>query len=221
MNDDMLLFFICVGIILYVIYRYSKRGGSYAAEVPIGPGTYRIGEDLDPGKCDLVAVQGGGDICIKERGNGVWNNPFKLAADNPIAPSRYRNMTLHRHDILEVNGKIQLMLKPPTVIQVGADSELTLGTYQFGVDILPPAKYDLTAEAGDGQFTFFEPKATEFSVFQDMALSADGKTSAYNNLLCEDGSRMVIDGTLKLKLKKSKKQRGKMQKMLDIVNQDP
>ena len=221
MNDDMALFLICIGIILYVVYRYSKRGGVYAAEVPIGPGTYRIGEDLDPGKCDLVAVKDGGDICIKERGNGVWNNSFKLAADNPTAPSRYRNLTLHRHDILEVNGKVQLMLQPPTVIRNGDGAELTLGTYQFGVDILTSAKFDLTAEAGDGQFTFFEPKATEFSVFQDMALSVDNKASAYNNLLCEEGSRIVIDGTLKLKLKKSKKQRGRMQKMLDFVNQDP
>ena len=126
MNDDMALFLISVAIILYVVYRYSKRGGSYAAEVPIGPGTYRIGEDLDPGKCDLVAVRGGGDICIKERGNGVWNNSFTLAADNPTAPSRYRNLTLHRHDVLEVNSKIELMLKPPTVIRVSILSFLCI-----------------------------------------------------------------------------------------------
>ena len=220
MSDDIALFLISIIIILYLVYRFSKRGGSYADDVPVNPGTYRIGEDLDPGKCDLVAVSGAGDICIKERGNGVWNNPFKLAAKDPAVPDRYRNMTLHRHDILEVNGKVQLLLSPPSAFASGDGAELTLGTYQFGVDI-PPAKYDLKAVGGDGQFSFFAPEESEFSSFQDMALTADSKTSTYDNLLCEEGARIQVDGTLKLQLSMSKKQRGRMQKLLDIINQDP
>ena len=220
MNDDMALFLIFVAIILYVVYRYSKRGGVYAAEVPIGPGTYRIGEDLDPGKCDLVAVRGGGDICIKERGNDVWNNPFKLGADNPAVPSRYRNLTLHPSDILQVNGKVKLLIVPPTPITDGEGAELTLGTYQFGVDV-PAAKYDLKATGGDGQVTFFEPKATEFSFYQDMNPDAAGKASVYRNLLCEEGARLVVDGTLKITLNKSKKPRGRFHQLLDFINQAP
>lgn len=220
MNDNTALFFLFIGIALYLIYRFSRAAGSYTADVPVGPGTYRVGEDLDPGKCDLVAVDGGGDICIKERGNDVWNTPFKVAAANPTAATRFRNLTLHRHDILEVNGSVKLLLSPPSAILNGDGAELTLGVYQFGVDI-PPAKYDLTATAGDGQFTFFEPKATEYSVYQDMALSVANKSSSYSNLLCEEGSRIEVDGTLKLKLTKSKKQRGRLQKMMDFVNQDP
>ena len=220
MNDNTALFFLFIGIGLYLIYHFSKPSGSYGEDTPVGPGTYRIGEDLSPGKCDIVAVSGGGDICIKEKGNDVGNNPFKLAASNPTPPSRYRNMTLHSHDILEVNGSIKLLLSPPSAIESGDGAELTLGTYQFGTDI-PPAKYDLKATGGDGQITFFEPKAAEYSVFQDMALDVAGKSSVYSNLLCEDGARLEVDGTLKLTLTKSKKQRGRMQKILDFVNQDP
>ena len=220
MNDNTAMFLICVCIILILLYRYSKRNVKYTTDLPLGPGTYRVGEDLDPGKCDIVAVSGVADVCIKERGNDNWNNPFKLSPDSPVAPDRYRNMTLHAHDILEINGKATVMLMPPSAILDIHGAELTLGTYQFGVD-LPPAKYDLKALGGNGQFTFFAPKASEFSVFQDMAFDVDGKTDSYTNLLCEPGSSLVVDGTLKLKLTKSRKQRGQFYRILDFVNQDP
>ena len=220
MSDNTVMFLICMCIIVYLLYRYSARIAKYTGEVPLNPGTYRIGEDLDPGKCDIVVVSGVADICIKERGNDVWNNAMKMAADNPVAPPRYRNMTLHAHDILEINGQTKVVLEPPTAILDGNGAELTLGTYQFGIDI-PPAKYDLKAISGNGQFSFFEPKASDFSEYQDMAVGVDGKTDSYTNLLCEEGSSIVIDGTLKLKLTKSKKQRGRFYKILDFVNQDP
>ena len=220
MTDNTAMFLICIAIVLYLVYRYSNRGKKYSVETPVEPGTYRIGEDLPPGKCDIVAVSGVGDICIRERGNGVWNNPFKLSASASAAPSRYRNMTLHPHDILEVNGSVKLLLSPPTAVIDGNDIELTLGVYQFGVDV-PAAKYDLKALSGSGQFTYYAPKDEEFTEFQDMAFDGDGKSSTYNNLLCEDGARLVVDGTLKLKLTKSRKQRGRFYKILDFVNQDP
>ena len=220
MKDDTAMFLICIGIVLFLIYRYSRRGGSYAAEIPLEPGTYRIGEDLSPGKCDIVAVSGTGDICIRERGNDVWNNPFRLGADTPVAPSRYRNMTLHSHDILEVNGNIKLLLTPPATAIDADCTELTLGTYQFGVDV-PSAKYDLKALSGSGQFTYYPPKEESFTEFQDMAFNGDGQSTCYHKLLCEDGARLVVDGTLKLKLTRSRKQRGRFYQILDFINQDP
>ena len=219
MNDEMTLFFIIIGVVLVIVYRRSKRG-LYGSEIPLTPGDWRVGEDIDPGKGDLVAVSGTGDINIMERGNGVWTNGFKLGADNPAVPGKYRNLTLHASDILQINGDIKVLITPPTPIADGNGAELTLGTYQFGVDI-PPAKYDLTATEGDGQFTFFAPDESEFSVYQDMNPSMTGKASVYNNLLCEDGARIVVTGSLKLKLTKSKKQRGRFNKLLDFINQDP
>ena len=113
-----------------------------------------------------------------------------------------------------------MLFRSPTAIADGDGAVLTLGTYQFGLDI-PPAKYNLKAEEGDGQITYFAPDETEFSIYQDMNPDMAGKSSVYNNLLCEDGARLQISGTLKLKLTKSKKQRGRLQKMLDFVNQSP
>ena len=219
MNDEMTLFFIIVCVVLVIIYKRSKSG-HYGDEIPLEPGDYRIGEDLDPGKGDLVAAKGVGDIAIMERGNGVWSNCFKLDANGSAAPTKYRNLTLHPSDILQINGNLKVLIMPPSPLASGDGAELTLGTYQFGVDI-PPAKYNLTAEDGDGQFKYFAPNETEFSIYQDMKKGDAAKAEVYNNLLCEDGGRMVITGTLKLVLTKSKKQRGRFNKLLDFVNQDP
>ena len=220
MTDDTLMLLICITIVLYLIYRYSTRGGSYTEDKSLEPGTYRIGEDLDPGKCDLVAASGSGDICILERGNADWNNPFKLGVGNPAASPRYRNLTLHAHDILEINGNVKVLVTPPSAIPEGNGAELVLGTYLFGVDI-PPAKYDLEATDGDGQFSFFRPGDDECHIFQDMAPENANKSATYLNLLCEAKSRIVVDGTVKLKLTKSAKQRGRMEKFLEFINQDP
>lgn len=219
MNDDMALFFIIIIVILVILYRRSKSG-LYGDEIPLSSGDWRVGEDLDPGKGDLVAVSGVGDICIKQHGNDVWNHAFKLGANDPATPGKYRNITLHANDILQINGSVKVMLVPPTPIADGDGAELTLGLYEFGVDI-PPAKYNITAEEGDGQFTLYEPGSTEFSVYQDMNPNLAGKASVYSNLLCEGGARLEVDGNLKIKLTKSKKQRGRFNKLLDFVNQSP
>lgn len=219
MSDEMTLFLLIIAVILILIYRRT-RNGVYSDDMTLDPGDHRIGEDLAPGKGDLVVISGTGSICIKERGKTQWNNPFKLSADNPALPTRYRNLTLHANDILQINGNVSVKLTPPTPIADGEGAELTLGSYQFGQDI-PPAKYDLTAVSGDGQFSYFAPKENEFSIFQDMSSDAPEKTSVYRNLVCEEGSRLVVAGSLKLKLSRSKKQRGHFNKLLELLNQNP
>ena len=219
MEDGMAVILILLLVFLYLLYRMTISG-TYPPESPLGPGTYRIGEDLDPGKGDLVCVGGAGDVSIQERGNGVWTNNFKLHVDSPSAPSRYRNLTLHPHDILEINGSIKVLITPPTALTEADTLELCLGCYQFGVD-LPAAKYDLKATAGDGQITFYNPKETEYSLYQDMNHAADGKSGEYKNLLCDEGARLTVEGTLKVTLTKSAKQRGLMQRLLDHLNQQP
>ena len=219
MEDGMAVILILLLVFLYLIYRMTISG-NYPHDIPLSPGTYRIGEDLDPGKGDMVATAGSGDISILERGNGVWSNNFKLHVDSPSAPSRYRNLTLHPHDVLEINGSIKVMLTPPTAFTATDDIELCLGCYQFGIDI-PAAKYDLQVTAGDGQITFYKPKETEYSFYQDMNAAGDGKSNEYKNLQCDEGARLTVEGTLKVTLTKSAKQHGFMQKLLDHLNQQP
>ena len=219
MSDEMAIIVIVFVVGLFFLYRRSNSGG-YASDFPLPPGTHRIGEDLDPGKGDLIATSGGGDISILERGTGNWSHNFKLHANSGAVPNRYRNLTLHPHDILEINGNIQVLMTPSTPIKDVAGVEFTQGTYQFGVDV-PPAKYDLKAVGGDGQVQLFLPDADSYSFYQDMNPSVESKAAVYDNLLCEPGSRLIIEGTLKLTLTPSKKQRGWVYKVVDFLNQDP
>ena len=219
MGDMMAIVLIFVAVFLFLAYQKTKTG-VYAGEITLNPGTYRIGEDLDPGKGDLTAVSGKGEVCIRERKSNKWDQNFKLHADNSGAPSRYRNLTLRTGDTLEINGSLQLTVTPSTAIVDGETPELTMGIYQLGVD-LPPAKYDLTATAGSGSVQYFEPDAKERSFFQSMSCDDDDNASVYENLLCTMGGRLVVDGTLTLELTRSRKQHGKVQKILDFLNQSP
>lgn len=216
MDDQMAMFFICTIIALILIYKFFSSS-DYTTEIPLEPGTYRVGEDLAPGKGDLVAVAGGGEFCVKPHGNDVWNDPHKLGITSPAQPSRFRNITLNKGDILEIDGDVKMMLTPPAAIKDLSKENLTLGIYRFGIDV-PPAKYDLKAVSGDGQITFFEPGKDEFTMFQDMAEKVPNKAASYKNLLCEKGSVLWVDSSLSLKLTRSKKQRG----FLHILeNEDP
>ena len=219
MSDELAIIVMVIVIGLVFLYRRSNSGG-YSSDIPLNPGTYRIGEDLDPGKGDLLAVSGGGDISIKDRGTGNWDHNFKLHADSPAAPSSYRNLTLQTHDILEINGRIQVMIIPATPVKDVAGVEFTHGTYEFGVDI-PPAKYDLKAVGGDGQVQLYPPEGEVYTFFQDMTKDTGDKSIVHENVLCDANARMTIDGTLKLTLTPSKKQRGWVYKVVDFLNQDP
>ena len=221
MTDEMAVLLAIFAGILYWIYRRSQPKKGFTSNLTLTPGTYRIGDDLGSGKCDLIATKGGGDICIMESATNEWSHNFKLHSGSPALPQRYRNLTLSGKDILEINGNVEIQLAPAKAIENGDGAEISLGVYQFGVDI-PPAKYSLKVTAGDGQIQFFEPESEEYSIYQDMNANAEGKSAGYENLLCEAGSRLVVEGTLQIKLSMSKKQpKTKMQTVLDFLNQKP
>lgn len=219
MGDEMAVLLIFLAIFLYLIYRKSNKGG-YSSELSVKPGTHRIGEDLPPGKGDLVAISGGGTVTIKERGGSAKVTTFKLHASNSALPSRYRNLKLCPLDILEISGNMEVLITPAKSIADANGAELTQGVYKFGADI-PAAKYNLKAVSGDGKVTIREANATDSSFSQEMNTAGEDKSSVYENILCEAGGQMTVEGSLKIKLTPSKKQRGRVNQILDFLNQDP
>lgn len=218
MDDMMAFILILIVVCLVLVYRKSKPGsGGYSQDTPLNPGTHRIGEDFPPGRGDFVALSGKGDVCVKKWGTDKQVLKFTLHADGKAAPDRYRNLTLRRFDTLEVNGSLNIMITPSKPFPENVTPELTQGIYCFGSDI-PPAKYNLKVTGESGTVKYFGPNADEAEFSQEMG--GDNAT-VYENLLCEGGGRMTIDGKLKLELTKSKKQRGRMQKILDFLNQTP
>lgn len=203
MTDELALivifFAICVVILAKCIWH-----GEYTEDFFLGPGTYIVGKDIPPGKGDLMAESGGGDFCIKEYKSTEWSITNKIGATSPIQPSRYRNLTLHRGDTLEINGNVNLMVTPPVKIKKVSKENLCPGNYCFGVDV-PPGKYDFEAVGGDGAFYLFESGSKEYSLFQDMAEKNDQKAHSYANVVCERGSVLWIHDSLQLKLTPSAK----------------
>ena len=221
MSDEMAVLLIILVIVLYWVYTKSKSSsGGYTSDQTLTPGTYRIGEDLSGGKGDMVAISGGGTITVKEKGGDDSVKTFKLHASNPSIPSRYRNLTLSSQDILEITGNMKVLITPAKSISDVEGAELTMGTYKFGSDV-PPAKYNLKALSGDGKVTVREAGAKDPAFSQEMNTAGEDKASSYENILCSDGAVMTIGGTLKLQLTPSKKQRGRINKILDFLNQEP
>ena len=219
MGDEMAVLLIILAIFLYWVYRKSNTSG-YSSELPVKPGTHRIGEDLPPGKGDLVAISGGGTVTIKERGGSAKVTTFKLHASNSALPSRYRNLKLCPLDILEISGNMETLITPAKSISDVNGAELTQGVYKFGADI-PAAKYNLKAVSGDGKVSIREANAADPSFSQDMNTAGEDKSSVYENILCEAGSQMTVEGSLKIKLTLSQKQHNMTQRFLDFLNQDP
>ena len=168
----------------------------------------------------MVALSGGGTVTINEKGSSASVKTFKLHASNPGIPDRYRNLTLSSLDVLNISGNMKVLITPAKSISDVEGAELTMGTYKFGSDV-PPAKYNLKALSGDGKVTVKEADAKEAVFSQEMNTAGEDKASTYENILCSENAVMTIDGTLKLQLTPSKKQRGKVNKILDFLNQDP
>ena len=221
MDDMMALLLIFITACLILVYRKSKgeSGSGYKKDIPLNPGTYRIGEDFPPGKGDFVAIEGKGELIFKRWGAEKYVMKATLQADGTTAPDRYRNLTLSPHDTLEVTGNLKIMITPARAFSENVTPILTLGTYQFGKDI-PPAKYNLKVSGDSGTVRYYEPDAEEPTFTQEMG--GDGQGTLYENLLCAEKGRMTIEGKLKLELTKSKKQPStRMQKVLDFLNQTP
>lgn len=219
MDDMMALVLIFITICLILAYRKCKgKEAGYKEDIPLNPGTHRIGEDFPPGRGDFVAIEGKGDLIYKKWGAEKYVMKVTLHADGTLAPDRYRNLSLGAHDTLEITGNLKIMITPSRACSENATPVLTLGTYQFGKDV-PPAKYNLKAVGGSGAVKYFAPDSEEAAFTQDMG---DGNAAVYENLLCEENGRMIIEGMLKLELTKSKKQPShRSQKILDFLNQKP
>ena len=219
MSDEMTVLLIILAIVLYLLYRKSAPG-EYRSEHSLKPGTHRIGEDLSPGKGDLVAISGGGTVNVRERGSTAKVTTFRLHSSNAAIPSRYRNLRLSALDIVEISGNMEALITPAKAITDARNVELTQGVYKFGED-LPAAKYNLTAVSGDGKVSIREANATDPFFSQDMNPMAADKASVYENLLCEAGGQMTVEGNLKVKLALSEKQHNRTQRILDFLNQTP
>lgn len=205
MSDDAILtalfFAICAGAVMFW-FRRGQTGQSFHA----GPGTYVIGRNIPAGKFDLVAEEGCGDFCIRERYQRQWHHTQKLGLSCDDRAERFRNLTLKKGDTLQINGDLWLATEPSTPIQNLWEEILEPGNYKIGTD-LPSGTYHIDVLLGEGSVFNDAENQNGQPFFQDMAHEKDGIASRYKNLPCEKGTTLYVRGNLRLQLTPAKGRR--------------
>lgn len=204
MSDEFAMVLILIVICGILLIRRIQPG-AYKQDVFIGPGFHVVGQDIPPGKADMIAEEGGGEFSCREKGSKVWNYGNKIGVTSGVQPSRIRNLYLNPGDTLEINGNVNVMLTAPVPITDIRDETLGPGNYRFGIDV-PVGKYNLETVSGDGQVYLFRVGEKEYSFYQDMDDTHNIKASEFVNVLCVRGDVMWIEGNLQIRLVHSKHQ---------------
>ena len=203
MSDDTILtifFFALCGASVWG-WRRHKRGKPAFC---VGSGTYTVGKDIPPGTFNLVAQSGSGEFCILERKATQWSHAHPLGFESPNVAARFRNVTLKRGDILEINGSLWITTQSPTPIRDVQEEVLEPGNYKIGLDILP-GTYNLEAVQGIGSVFNDVPEEEGQLFFQEMGVAGEGIASRYLHLRCEEGTTLYVRGSLHLQLSPPRK----------------
>lgn len=205
MTDVML--WIVLGIIIFCGFViFMMRNGDYEEQRTLSPGRYEVGVEIRPGRCDLMAESGGGDFMVKNKKANEWNMGNAIGATSGLMPSRFRNLTLSMGDILEINGNVRVLMTPPVPIADLNTETLGPGVYRFGVDVVPPAKYDFEAVSGSGEIILVDIYDNSFSIFQDMAAGHPQRAKTFDNVICSRRYELWVNGSLQIKLTPSRRQ---------------
>lgn len=205
MTDEFMIGIFVVMALCFII-TLLMRHGDYEAQRMLSPGRYEVGVEIPPGRCDLTAASGGGSFNIKNKKMSDWNLGNAIGVTSSLMPGRFRNVTLMQGDILEINGNVKVMLTPPVPIADLNTETLGPGIYRFGVDINPPAKYDFEAVGGSGEIILVDIRDNSYSIYQDMAAGHPQRAKTFDNVLCSRRYELWVNGSLEIKLKRSRHQ---------------
>lgn len=212
MTDLFALFIVMLGIVVLIIVKVTNRG-EYEEQFFLSAGTYLVGRDIDPGKGDLKAVSGAGTFCVRNKQTKNWDIYNPIGVTSGLQPSRFRNLTLKKDDILEINGTVVVAIIPPNPICDLEEETLGPGTYRFGVDV-PVGKYDLEIASGEGHVLLAVVGKDNYTFFQDMAASDPIRAASYKNVVCTTGHELWVNGSLQIKLAPSEHQPGFLSKFI-------
>lgn len=204
MSDEFAFFIVFIGAVVLAIVTLRSHG-NYEDQIPLKPGLYVVGCEIEPGKCDVKAATGGGNFIVRNKVAKAWECGNAIGDTSGLQPSRFRNLRLGRGDVLEINGNVTVLLTPPVPIRDPSEEPLGPGIYRFGIDV-PPGKYDLEIVSGDGDVLLVEVKKDEYSFYQDMSLENPIKAPSFNNIVCTPEFELWVNGSLQVKLNPSEKQ---------------
>lgn len=195
-------------------------------ETIISVGVYLIGEDIEPGKYDLRAIKGTGNVKLyntyeeysnDEIGYDAFQDYDVLTAgasrgllNEDVCTDVISNIRLEEGQCLIVESGLELTIVPSAEINY---DELNVGTYIVGEDI-ETGKYDFVASQGTGTMkvynTYEEYKKDEtgFDAFRQFDILAAGASRGLLNedvctdrIMCirlQEGQCIAVEDGLKL-----------------------
>lgn len=201
--SDAIFFILILCIGFFILIARLIRHADYDEQLFLSPGIYNVGGQIPPGRCDLMAESGAGNFCIKNKKANNWVLGSPLGTTSPQMPNRFRNVTLNKGDVLEINGNVTIMLSPPVPVGDLTTETLGPGNYRFGLDV-PPDTYDFEVASGEGEVILVEISKNVYDFYQDMAAGHPLRAKTYNNVACDRNHELWITGSLQLKLKSKK-----------------
>lgn len=204
MTDNILLIgALIIGFI--VLLAWHLRNSDYEEQRVLSTGIYEVGVEIRPGRCDLLAADGSGSFAVRNKKTNAWNMGSPIGVTSGGMPSRFRNLTLNHGDLLQIDGKVTVMLAPPKPILDLRTETLGPGIYRFGVDVRP-AKYSFEVVSGGGEIYLVDLITDTYNLFLQMAEGNAMKPSTYENVLCSNRYELWINGSLQVKLVPSQHQ---------------
>lgn len=203
MKDEHALWIIAIAVLVLVFVKLFNRG-NYEETIFLEAGTYRVGYDIERGKCDVKASSGGGNFIVKNRAAKQWQIGGPIGITSGLQTGTFRNLILNRGDIIEVNGKVVIMLVPPQRIRNPGKEAFGAGIYRFGLDI-PVGRYDLEVVSGDGDVLLVDVYKDHYNFFQDMSLENPFKADTFKNIECTSNFELWVNGNLQIKLHPSER----------------
>ena len=125
----------------------SKPVKNTAKEVTLGAGTYKVGQDIKPGRYVVTATNGSGNFTNK---SGSINVILGTSEDDDAGQITSYTTDLHRGETIKLEGIQSTDFKPTPKPKY--QTTLSAGSWKVGQDI-KPGRYEIKAMQGSGNLT--------------------------------------------------------------------
>lgn len=180
-------------------------------EYELTAGYYTAGIDIPAGKCNVIAVEGTGNLSSSNMFSGGVNEMFGIDDGTGFYTESFNGLKLPEKATLSTNGGLVIKLEYTTIesrptgrtYDESAAIELSNGNYTAGSDF-PEGIYNIEAVSGSGNLS----SSNIFDGGVNEMFGVDDGSGFYNdkiqNITLSEGVELTVSGGLAVKLIPSK-----------------
>lgn len=164
----------------------SKTVKNTAKEVTLGAGTYKVGQDIKPGRYAVTATDGSGNFTNK---SGSINTILGTDEDDDAGQVTSYTVDLHKGETIKLEG-IQSTNFKPTPTKRSYQTTLSAGQWKVGQDI-KPGRYEIKATQGSGNLTTSDGDINEI-----LGTEADSDAGQVTHITTDLSDGQTLDSEL-------------------------